>query len=85
MEHDVATIISETLHVPGSALSMQTRITDLVQDSLDIVELIAVLSSTYGLDIDSSHLAGMRTVGDIVRYVTAHARRGRKRERLKTF
>lgn len=85
MEHDVARIIGETLHVRRSELSNDVRIADLVQDSMDLIELIAVLTSTYGLDMDSAQLAKMRTVGDVVRSVTVHAHREKRREWLKTF
>lgn len=85
MEPDVASIISETLHVRRSDLSNDIRIADLIQDSMDIVEFIAVLTGTYGLTMDTAQLAKMRTVGDVVRYVTVHVRREQRRERLKTF
>ena len=82
---DVARVISETLHVPRGDVSPETPIADLVQDSMDIVELIAVLTSTYGLDMDPAQLGKMKRVGDVERYVARHARRGGKKARLKAF
>jgi acyl carrier protein len=37
-----------------------------------MVELVAVLSDRYQIAIEPDELRGIKTVGDIARYVTAH-------------
>ncbi len=85
MENDIIEKISEALHTPRRGLTPATRLADLIQDSIDVIELIAVLSSEYGIAVDSMQLSRMETVGDVVRYLVAHARNEPKQRTLKTF
>ena len=42
---------------------------DLGVDSLDAVELVIVLEDLFDIDIPDEEAEGLRTVGDIVRYI----------------
>lgn len=47
---------------------------DLGIDSLDVVELVMELEDTFGMDeIPEESLKKLRTVGDLVEYVSAHS------------
>jgi acyl carrier protein len=56
-----------------AAITERTPLRRLLRDSLDAVELIAVLSDTYRLLIEPADLDAIETVGDVVAYVRAHA------------
>lgn len=62
--------IAKQLDIPEAEITMESRlIEDLKADSLDIVELIMDLEQQFGVQIPDDELPGIRTVGDIVKYV----------------
>jgi acyl carrier protein len=64
--------IRETLSIKEGEISLRTPITKVIRDSIDMVELIAVLSDRYQIAIEPDELRQIKTVGDIARYVQAH-------------
>ena len=72
MSDDLLEIIRETLSIKEGEISLRTPITKIVRDSIDMVELVAVLSDRYQIAIDPDELRRIKTVGDIARYVAAH-------------
>ena len=72
MSDDLLETIRETLSVKESEISLRTPISKIVRDSIDMVELVAVLSDRYQIAIDPDELRRIKTVGDIARYVDAH-------------
>jgi acyl carrier protein len=69
---DLLETIRETLSIREGEISPRTPITKIVRDSIDMVELVAVLSDRYQIAIDPEELRRIKTVGDIARYVKAH-------------
>ena len=50
-------------------------IEDMGIDSVDVVELVVDLETEFGLDeIPEEELKQLRTIGDLVAYVTAHSK-----------
>ncbi len=47
-------------------------IDDLGADSLDIVDLVMTLEEEFDTEISDEMIEGMKTVGDVVRYVEEH-------------
>ena len=72
MRDDVIETIRETLSIKKGGISPNTPIATLVKDSIDMVELMVVLSDRYQVAIDTEDLQTIKTVGDIQRYVAAH-------------
>lgn len=72
MTDDLLETIRETLSIKEGEISLRTPISKVVRDSIDMVELIAVLSDRYQIAIDQDELRRIKTVGDIARYVEAH-------------
>ena len=72
MSDDLLETIRETLSIREGEISLRTPITKIVRDSIDMVELVAVLSDHYQIAIDADELRRIKTVGDIARYVEAH-------------
>lgn len=47
-------------------------IDDLGADSLDIVDLVMTLEEEFDTEISDEMIEGMKTVGDVVRFVEEH-------------
>ncbi|MGN0664424.1 MAG: acyl carrier protein [Negativibacillus sp.] len=47
-------------------------IDDLGADSLDIVDLVMTLEEEFDTEISDEVIEGMKTVGDVVKYVEEH-------------
>jgi acyl carrier protein len=66
--------LAEELEVPSAELSESTRFKeDLDADSLDLYELVMELEDEYGVSVSEEQAAGIKTVGDAVDFVMAHA------------
>lgn len=72
MSDDLLEIIRETLSIKEGEISLRTPISKVIRDSIDMVELVAVLSDRYEIAIEPDELRRIKTVGDIARYVQAH-------------
>ncbi len=75
MYEKIVEMMCEQFDLTPDAISEETAfVEDLGIDSLDVVELVMELEDAFGLDeIPEEELKKMRTVGDLVEYVTAHA------------
>lgn len=60
--------IRQCLHYAGT-IEGRTEIDDLIHDSIDLVELISVVSDRYEVRFDLMEMDGVRTVDDLVAYV----------------
>jgi len=66
-------IIAEVLNVDADEITMETTfVDDLGADSLDAVELGMAIEEETGVAIADEDLPNMKTVKDLVDYVTAH-------------
>lgn len=65
-------IIVEIKDLPEEKITLVSRFDeDLESDSLDIVEMLMSLEELYGIQIPEEVAEGMKTVQDVVDYVTA--------------
>ena len=73
-EDRVKEIIAKEPEVGVQQLTPEAKfIEDLGADSLDIVELVMALEEEFGLDIPDEDAEKMKTVGDAMNYLKAHA------------
>ena len=73
-EDKVKEIIAKELEVDVKQLTNEAKfIEDLGADSLDIVELVMALEEEFGIDIPDEDADKLKTVGDAMNYLTAHA------------
>ena len=72
MSDDLLETIRETLSIKEGDISLRTPISKVIRDSIDMVELVAVLSDRYQIAVDPDQLRRIKTVGDIARYVESH-------------
>lgn len=60
--------IRQCLHYAGP-IDGGSEISDLIHDSIDLVELITVVSERYDVRFDLLEMDGVRSVDDLVAYV----------------
>lgn len=69
----VRNVIAETLGCDLDKVVKEATLTDdLGADSLASVELVMALEEAVGVSIADEDLPNMKTVGDIMEYLTAH-------------
>ena len=70
LEQKVSKIIAEQLNVEEEKVKPSASfINDLGADSLDIVELVMAMEEEFGLDIPDQDAEGLKTVGDVLKYL----------------
>ena len=73
MEERIKEILAEELSVDISEISLETSLKDdLNADSIDMMQVVDVLEQEFGVEVDTSDLASILTVGDIVNYIESH-------------
>ncbi len=74
VEERVKNIICDQLAVEAEKVTPAASfIDDLGADSLDIVELVMTMEEEFDLDIPDEDAEKMKTVGDVVKYITSKA------------
>lgn len=71
IEKEVIDIVVEQLGVnPEEVTVSKSFVEDLNADSLDLTELIMTFEEKFGFDISEDEAEKLRTVGDVVTYIT---------------
>ena len=69
----VRDIIVETLGCDAEQVTLEASLSDdLGADSLASVELVMALEEATGISIGDADVAALKTVGDVMNYLTAH-------------
>jgi acyl carrier protein len=69
----LAEILAEVADVPADDVSDEKSFTDdLDVDSLSMVEVAMAAEEKFGVKIPDDELPNLKTVGDVVAYITAH-------------
>ncbi len=72
---DVKKVVVEQLGVSEAEVTKQASfVDDLGADSLDTVELVMALEENFGLEIPDEEAEKIKSVGDTVTYIMAHAK-----------
>ena len=66
-------LIAEQFAIDADEISMDSSfVDDLGADSVDLVELVMAMEDEFDIgEIDEEDLAGLKTVGDCVRYLNS--------------
>ena len=76
IEQKVKEIISQQLDVDVAQIKPESQfIDDLGADSLAIVELVLAFEEQFDIDIPDEDTEKIRTVGDAIDYISAHAKK----------
>jgi acyl carrier protein len=72
IEQKIKEIIVEQLNVEASAVTPEAAfIDDLGADSLDTVELVMAFEEEFGAEIPDEDAEKLKTVGDVITYLTS--------------
>ncbi len=69
---EVITILREVLYLSEDEVSPETELDTLIEDSMDAIELIAVLGDRYDASIEPDEMEEIETVQDLIEYVEAN-------------
>lgn len=73
MEQRIKEILAEELSVDIEDINLETSLKDdLNADSIDMMQVVDVLEQEFGVEVDTSELANIITVADIVNYIESH-------------
>ena len=71
---EVKRVIVEQLDVDVASIKPESNIIDdLGADSLAVVELVLKLEETFGISIPEEETEKIRTVGNVIDYISKHA------------
>ena len=85
MKKEIIETIRTTLYLKPDQINEQTPLEKIAKDSMDIVELIAVLSDKYSVAIEPSKMNHIKTIGDVVKYVLKNKSNKSSRPPIETF
>ncbi len=85
MKKEIIETIRTTLYLKPDQINEQTPLEKIAKDSMDIVELIAVLSDKYSVAIEPSKMNHIKTIEDIVKYVLDNKGDKTSRPPIETF
>ena len=66
-------IIAEQLSTDAEGITEATSFKDdLGADSLDLMDMVMNFEDEFGIEIDADSMGTLKTIGDVVDYLTAH-------------
>ena len=66
-------ILAEQFEIDEDDITLNSDIVDdLGADSLDLVDLVMSIEDEFEISVPEDDAKGMKTVGDIVKYIEAH-------------
>ena len=66
-------IIAEQLSTDADGITEATSFKDdLGADSLDLMDMVMNFEDEFGVEIDADSMGTLKTIGDVVDYLTAH-------------
>ncbi len=65
----IAAIIADQLDMDLGDITSESTFEDLGADSLDVVDVIMTLEDEFDMEIPDEAIEGMKTVGELVKYV----------------
>ena len=66
-------IIAEQLSTDADSITEATSVKDdLGADSLDLMDMVMNFEDEFGIEIDADSMGTLKTIGDVVDYLTAH-------------
>lgn len=73
MFEKIRDILVDELGVEASEVALESNIiNDLDADSLDMAQIVMAIEDEFEVKVANEDLVNIKTVGDIVNYITAH-------------
>ena len=75
IQKKVLKVISDNLKIDEAKISLNSKIEDLSQDSIQLFQLIIAFEKEFKQQVQYEDLMQIITVGDIIRYITKHIKK----------
>ncbi len=85
MRKKIVDAIREAVHADQRSVTEETIVANLIMDSMDMVEIFAVLSTRFKATIEPSEMRHIKTVGDLVDYTIENQGKARGEKPLTIF
>ena len=72
MNNEILETIREVFPSKKGEITESTPVEKIAKDSMEIVELVAVLRNKYDLSIQPAEMNRIKTIGDVIKYVESH-------------
>lgn len=69
MRKEIIEIICDTLYLKENEIKDSTLLDDIIENSIDVIELIAVLSNKYNLSIKPQEMNEIKKIKDLIAYI----------------
>jgi acyl carrier protein len=69
MKSEIIKIIREILYLGNKNIDEETVLDDIIVNSMDVIELVAVLSNKYKIKVNPQEMNNIKTVGNLVEYI----------------
>ena len=69
MKSEIIKIIGELLYLGKKKIDEKTILDEIIVNSMDVIELIAVLSNKYKIKVEPKEMNNIKTVGDLINYI----------------
>ncbi|MGZ0018618.1 acyl carrier protein [Nitrosomonas sp. wSCUT-2] len=70
-------IASKVDNVDASTITIASKFDELGLDSMDTIQLLFDAEDTFGVTFDGEEVKTLRSVGDIITYISAHPPEGK--------
>ncbi len=71
-EEKIIHILETVFKQKVGTIDRSTPLETIARDSMDVIELIAILKNTHQITINPSEISNLQTVGDVTDYVLSH-------------
>ena len=85
MRKKILEAIREAVRADHRSVTEETSVENLVMDSMDMVEIFAVLSTRFKAAIEPSEMKHIKTVGDLVDYTIQNQGKANGKKTLTIF
>lgn len=70
VEAEIISLLEEYFYVKKGHIKSDTLLEQVINDSMDFIELVAMMTTRYKISINPKSITKIRTVGDIAQFVT---------------
>ena len=83
VESEIVALFEQHFYAKKGAATGATLVETVIKDSMDFIELIALITTKYGITVNPEGIMHVRTIGDIAKLVESSLRA--KEDRLSRF
>ena len=85
MKDEIIKAMRGILYLKKNQISDDTLLEKVIKTSMEVIELIAVLSNKYNVTIKPQEMNNIKTVGDLVKYIEKNKGSKKDKSSLESF